>query len=1159
MTGDTYFSSVALFLRGDTFSDISNNQYPVTVNGAIIDSGYPGVFPQYLVYPPGLTGQPVIAHAPLAATIPTNIDFTIELEAYCRLSYTGYALYSNRTSGTGVSLGLLIGVDPNGRVFVRATSGGTIVIELLTYRQVTLNATHTFCLERTAGVWTLYIDGLPQIDAKHVNTWNGTIDGGDSIYIGCDPQSAPIIGAINQVRATMGVSRYSGQYGISLVPFPTYSTDPNIRFGALSNTVAHASNPFSAQLVLTNTVSATVTAMTGANQAVGSNWAIVPDPSGILNSWLITGIAPGVIADFNIVVTATTPPAQGSLAISHAYHVANTATGSLTGEQLALESTNALALWLDASDATTVTHDGTNNIIQIIDKANSIVFSAAPNSTPPVLNTTAFALNSIGFPNGEASGLLTQSPVVLTDATSNSTIFLVGSYTGQQMGQGAGVFQLSYLPDPNIVDGTTTWVIRTTDVGSSNASLSAYDNSAITNGITTAPVIVSGAKFLATWRCTTGLLEIFVDQELVATTLVVGTDNVWNAVSAAISFIGGAQSPTGAFISLGELIAIRADLDNSTTETIEGYLNHKWGIYPYVPFAQTPDVLVGYVGNNYSSQTIITDATDASVSASGGTGWGIVPSITGVVDQYTITGVLPDTPGQIELTITTHNGAILGTDNYVIAVLPLPTVPVIQTPDNLACQQGSGYVSAIYVETADTVTITANAGSDWAINPAPAGVNGNYVITGTMPDAVGSVIITLVAVKTIGSIVESTTASFVILCTPTQISLNTQYPFDLTGVASSNLITGELQTLTVYNGVLHQLIVPVLAPFYAAGLVVSYYDRNSNLVIAEKDVDYELVFHYNDISEVAATDVYGGISFMNPNLTGVVRLTYQTVGGNYALDSQYLIEQLFSYSLNPRFTSWKSVTGAPTFFPVDTHYLDVQKDAVGFSGSLSALTALASAMATNLADSDAAVMAAHMLDFNNPHGITPSTIGLGNVQNYPLATVQQAADANNSTTYLTPQTAYLAIINDLAVATVSVHGKMMLNLGIYAGDDTDSTKGLTAAGVINLLTSTSSNALNSLLQSNVSSAQIPVVVNPSPPVFPLYWKGIKYNTLAAFINAVETYVGIAPIPYNVATGTFYFPVGVPAPSLVTTTVPVVTTPQRKSVSSPVNIPLLFTA
>lgn len=47
-------------------------------------------------------------------------------------------------------------------------------------------------------------------------------------------------------------------------------------------------------------------------------------------------------------------------------------------------------------------------------------------------------------------------------------------------------------------------------------------------------------------------------------------------------------------------------------------------------------------------------------------------------------------------------------------------------------------------------------------------------------------------------------------------------------------------------------------------------------------------------------------------------------------------------------------------------------------------------------------LAAHLLDTNNPHQVTQAQVGLGNVQNYGLATVAQAQAGTDKTSYMTP-------------------------------------------------------------------------------------------------------------------------------------------------------------
>ena len=429
--------------------------------------------------------------------------------------------------------------------------------------------------------------------------------------------------------------------------------------------------------------------------------------------------------------------------------------------------------------------------------------------------------------------------------------------------------------------------------------------------------------------------------------------------------------------------------------------------------------------------------------------------------------------------------------------------------------------------------------------------------SGSMPASVGSLMLTVNAIKNLPNGNTATaSATFVITISASVIADSSEYPLDLTGLLSSNLITGETQTLTPYNGPLHQLLVPIVAPFFGTSLVVTYYNASATAITAVNGVDYELVFEYEALSQTCLTPVYGGISFLNPNIIGTVFLQYQTLGGNFALDRQYLIEQLFNYSVNPLFFSWGAVTGKPTFFPVESHTLNVENDTVGYATLVSALNAIATAVAVVVTNSDIPPMLTHMASVSNPHNTTANQLGLGNVQNYPLATLSQAIDPTNASVYLTPLTAYAAINYHLYSATTIVNGKMLLNLGLDPGDDTDETKGLTALGLINLLEAIQPNAINSIVDANVSMAQQVAQVTPRPPTFPCWWKGVQYASFAALINAIETYVGISPLPYNASSGLIYFPVGISIPELVTSPTLVTSTQIAMTVGMPVTYPLI---
>ena len=1317
-SGDLYFSDVQLLLEGNSYTDVSNNALNTIHTGVSITDTLPSIVGSSFLFPEGLTGLPLSIVAPSSCHIQSGQDFTIELSAYCAPNQLGSALFSNRVA-SGSAVGLLIGLDPDGRPFVRATSSGMLVVAIDAPAPVTLNAIHAFALGRINGVWTLFVDGRPVIDIRHNSTWAGAIDYGPSIYIGCDPYTAPFVGGINQVRMTLSVGRYSGLYAVSTVRFPLYSAVTSIEFSALSSNVSQASRSFSTTVNITNATNTTVSVVDGSGNAVGSGWTISALTINEPTHWTISGTTPAALAGYSIKIHAWITIDSVVMASDATFSIMNTLNGVLSPEQEIVLRSNSLALWLDASDDSTITVDS-GQVIEVLDKANSVIFTNANGGDAPTVDAVSFSSNSLNFGTGVSSGLVSTTPVPVSSANGGSTIFLVGKYNGVQVGQGSGLFQLATAKDATLMDGSATYALATTTVGTNNASVLAYDNRTIQDGISTSPTIAPDAKFLVVWKSSLGAIQIYVNQHLITTVTLTGDNTIWAVLNSAIGFIGGSQSPTGSFISVGEILAFTSTLSASDTENIESYLNHKWDLFPIRPFAQTPSVLTGYRGSNYSATTLVSDATSVSVSASDGSDWaialtsssptigykltGIVPGVSGEVSSivstlngtlsgitwtidptnygsistytvsgvisslvdlltllpqllqayipsstwtigstgsgsftaysitgavapttllrnltndlllsaipdgdwtetsspagastptaysysinsqnasdifalidatlsklaagsswtllptspyaqipYTITGVLPNTVETITITITSSDSAtgIANSNVYPISVLQIPNYPIISSPENLECQVAFRYISTINILNADSVSVSSNGGSNWAINVAPTGAQGNYVITGTMPNGVGTIVLTVTATKNVsGGVPVVVIGLFTVIVTAAGDAVILPYPLDLTGLLSTNRILNEKQTLTPYNGPKKQLLVPILTPFFGNSLVVQYYNTHGDLVTADVGVDYELVFQYEAFTNIAQSPIYGGVSFMNVGIVGLVLLSYQTVGGNFALNKKTLIEQLFISSSNPDYITWNSILNKPAFFPVDHHELNVQNHSVGWSSLDTATMALAEATVSSPTDSDVGPMGIHATTTGNPHGVTKAQLGLGNVQNYPVATDVQAISPINSSVYLTPHTAYLGANANLVMATNTVQGKDVLNLGLTAGDDTDTAKALTAQGLINLLDSGTSNAINSLLAGLGIVSQVEAQVSPHPVVFPLWWKGVQYSDLANFIAGVETLVGIAPIPYDNATSTFYFPVGITVPSLTTSTTNNMVSPSRLTV------------
>lgn len=223
-----------------------------------------------------------------------------------------------------------------------------------------------------------------------------------------------------------------------------------------------------------------------------------------------------------------------------------------------------------------------------------------------------------------------------------------------------------------------------------------------------------------------------------------------------------------------------------------------------------------------------------------------------------------------------------------------------------------------------------------------------------------------------------------------------QYPFDPTGQATSNLVTGERQTISPPDWTDYYFIVPTATPYFAESLVLTLVGTGR---VLQEGVDYNPTHKFYDASLQCAYPVYGSITFLDKTLAGVIELQYQTLGGDWTLDSDQITAILANTLLDPRITTWEEIVNLPYQFPPVSHDWDIV-DMVGASDIVTALNN----MVTALLQSGDTGLAAHLADYNNPHHVTAAQVGLGNVQNYPMATSADATSGSSNTLYMTPST-----------------------------------------------------------------------------------------------------------------------------------------------------------
>lgn len=242
------------------------------------------------------------------------------------------------------------------------------------------------------------------------------------------------------------------------------------------------------------------------------------------------------------------------------------------------------------------------------------------------------------------------------------------------------------------------------------------------------------------------------------------------------------------------------------------------------------------------------------------------------------------------------------------------------------------------------------------------------------------------------------------------------YPFDPTGTATSNKITNEKHILTATNWSDYSVIVPDYAPFFSDSLKLIFRDINGTIRILKEGVDWYPTHYFIGASRSTAKPVYGSITFLDTTLAGEVELeSYQTIGGSWVLPTDKVTEMLANLIHNPRTTSWEQVSGIPTVFPVTDHEWDLV-DMVGVSSLVEAIQAIE----TQLRQTGQQGLADHIANKNNPHGTTAAQVGLGNVQNFPMATPTDAALGTADNLYMSPATT-TAMISKQAVIPLNAH------------------------------------------------------------------------------------------------------------------------------------------
>lgn len=171
------------------------------------------------------------------------------------------------------------------------------------------------------------------------------------------------------------------------------------------------------------------------------------------------------------------------------------------------------------------------------------------------------------------------------------------------------------------------------------------------------------------------------------------------------------------------------------------------------------------------------------------------------------------------------------------------------------------------------------------------------------------------------------------------------FDFDWTGEDPAFLVTDELYQFEQVSSNEYHLIVPDQAPFFWESITVERWNTlTSAYDVLVKGVDYTPGHLFIQATQQTAQALYGSFVLANKNLSGVLRLRYQKLGGSWSLDINKINEILSNKVVNPRHTSWEQVAGYPEQFPVIPHVHIDEEDMTSMSDVADSINRLADAV-----------------------------------------------------------------------------------------------------------------------------------------------------------------------------------------------------------------------
>jgi len=243
-----------------------------------------------------------------------------------------------------------------------------------------------------------------------------------------------------------------------------------------------------------------------------------------------------------------------------------------------------------------------------------------------------------------------------------------------------------------------------------------------------------------------------------------------------------------------------------------------------------------------------------------------------------------------------------------------------------------------------------------------------------------------------------------------------KYPIDWTGQATSNRVLREPRTIGATTG---RAFVPDGGPFFAESIRV--YNAATGIPLTRDQ--FKVLHPFEAASKRAGKEIASVIYIEDKTVGTEILYDAQILGGEFSWATHVIEEALQNINLDGRPVAWGDLLDIPTSFRPTPHLHDVG-DTYGWEYILAELERIRMAILIGDAESheelrrqymyligelraefDAAMIEvnSHINNKNNPHGVTAAQVGLGSVENNPMASLPEAQAAAALNRYMSPR------------------------------------------------------------------------------------------------------------------------------------------------------------